>query len=85
MKKKFHTGGTVTGRFTNTDPEMQFLRPPSAPVSAMMARTKPFPGKGAKVIVESTPGLAGADFSEIEKRVMAQMGVPRSKLGKDRS
>jgi len=57
----YYTGGTVTGRFKGAQPDAERLT---------MARTRPL--RETKVIVESTP-LSGADYSEIEKRVMATL------------
>lgn len=77
MKKKFQTEGALTGRLTQLDPGDWILG------RFAMARTKPFPVKGGKTVAESTPGAVAlnADFSEIEKRVLAHMGEPRNKSG----
>lgn len=83
MKKKFQTEGALTGRLTHLDPDDWVLGRDSTLRRFAMARTKPFPGKGGKTVAESTPGAVAlnADFSEIEKRVLAHMGEPRNKSG----
>lgn len=60
--ESYEFGGTITGRF---------LREPSPIERLAEARTKPFAERG-KVVVVSTP-LLGADYSDIERRVMAQL------------
>jgi hypothetical protein len=50
--ENFHHGGTVTGRFTRSEPEPQELRPRREPVSVLMVTL---------------------DFSDIERRVMADL------------
>lgn len=74
-------GGTITGR-RHVDPEVQFIREripgddSPDPVGLALKRTEPF-RKAGMVTVVSTPML-DADFSDIEKRVMAQL---RDKVG----
>ena len=66
-------GPTVTGRWSSQKPEIQEVKPRTIIVT-----------NGPSPRAVAIAAMVAQDYSEIEKRVMAQMVVPEELMGKKR-